>query len=294
MQRHPQSRAPQKLAGGDFFPAARRNPPVFERQCFSAAIVEKEAPVQLDGKCALVTGAGHGIGRAIVRMIAQQGADVAALDIDPEALSATRAEVEALGRRCIVLEVDVTERDRLLQALESAAGGLGRIDILINNVGRSARERAAPFQSFDPVFSDYLVRLCLQVTMDCAQYVLPGMIERGYGKIVNIASDSAFTGSKSAAPYAAAKAGVLGFTRSLAKEVARNGITVNAIAPGWIRTRATDALPAHMVEQAIRETPMGVLGEPEDIANAALFFASSMSRYVTGQTLIVNGGRWMI
>jgi acetoacetyl-CoA reductase/3-oxoacyl-[acyl-carrier protein] reductase len=129
--------------------------------------------------------------------------------------------------------------------------------------------------------------------MDACREVVPLMRERRWGRIVNIASDSAFIGSKSAAAYAAAKAGVLGFTRSLARELAEFGITANAVAPGYIRTRAMDQLPQTFVDKAIAETPLRRLGSPEDIAHAVAFFASDQAGFVTGQTLIVNGGRWM-
>jgi acetoacetyl-CoA reductase/3-oxoacyl-[acyl-carrier protein] reductase len=245
------------------------------------------------GKIAVVTGPAHGIGRASALALAREGADVALLDIDAATLGDIAREIRAMGRRALAISGDLTNRETIIQSFARIRVELGDVDILVNNVGQSARERAAPFRSFDPALADFLIRLCLQVTMDCTQQVVGPMQDRNAGKIVNIASDSAYTGSKSAAPYAAAKAGVIGFTRSLAREVARHRITVNAIAPGWIRTRATDLLPPHMVEQAIAETPMGLLGAPEDIANAVLFFASDMSRYTTGQTLIVNGGRWM-
>jgi NAD(P)-dependent dehydrogenase (short-subunit alcohol dehydrogenase family) len=247
----------------------------------------------LAGKIAAITGPAHGIGRATAIMLARHGADLALLDRDAAALADVAAEIVSLGRRALPVAGDLTDRAHIKSSFAHIRDELGPVDILVNNVGQSARERAAAFRDFDPGLSDFLVRLCLQVTMDCTQEVIGAMQDRNSGKIVNIASDSAYTGSKSAAPYAAAKAGVIGFTRSLAREVARHRITVNAIAPGWIRTRATDLLPAAYVEQAIAETPMGFLGHPDDIANAVLFFASDMSRYATGQTLIVNGGRWM-
>jgi len=149
------------------------------------------------------------------------------------------------------------------------------------------------FRESDPQLSDFLIKISLQTTIDCSRQVVASMCDRHGGKIVNIASDSAFIGSKSAAAYAAAKAGVIGFTRSLSRELAPFQINVNAIAPGYIKTRASTLLPKAFIDKAIEETPLGFLGEPEDVANAVAFFASDESRYVTGQTLIVNGGRWM-
>lgn len=244
-------------------------------------------------RVALVSGAAQGIGRAIVLRLAQDGCDVALLDIDGDGIDAVAAEVEALGRRATALKTDMLDRSAIKSSFVRAAQTLGPIDILVNNVGQSARENAAPFWEAGPDLADFLVNICLRTAMDAAREAVPGMRDRRYGRIVNIASDSAYIGSKSAASYAAAKAGVIGFTRSLSRELAEYGVTVNAIAPGYIRTRATDLLPAAFVEKAISETPVGFLGKPEDIAHAVSFFASEGASYITGQSLIVNGGRWM-
>jgi len=248
---------------------------------------------RIHGKVAAVTGAAHGIGRAIALRLAAEGAEVALLDIDGGALQSLAGEIEALGRSSRTVEADMLDRSAVAAAFAAVAADLGPVDVLVNNVGQSARERAAPFWEAGPELADFLVRICLHTAMDACREVVPAMRERRSGRIVNIASDSAFMGSKSAAAYAAAKAGVIGFTRSLSRELAEYRITVNAIAPGYVRTRAMEQLPASFVAQAIAETPLHCLGEPEDVAHAAAFFASAQAGFVTGQTLIVNGGRWM-
>jgi len=244
-------------------------------------------------RVAVVSGAAQGIGRAIALRLAADGADVALLDLDGAGIAGLAAEVEAHGRRALPLCTDMLDRAMIKASFAQIAGTLGPVDILVNNVGQSARENAAPFWEAGPDLADFLVRICLHTAMDAAREVVPSMRERRSGRIVNIASDSAYIGSKSSAAYAAAKAGVIGFTRSLSRELAEYRITVNAIAPGYIRTRAMDQLPTAFVEKAITETPLGFLGEPEDIAHAVAYFASEGAGYVTGQSLIVNGGRWM-
>ena len=250
-------------------------------------------PRQGSARVALVTGAAQGIGRSIARRLAADGADLALVDLDGEGIDAIVADIRSLGGRALALPIDMLDRQAMTAAFGKAAVDLGPVDILVNNVGQSARENAAPFWEAGPELADFMVDICLHTTMDATRLVVPAMRERGYGRIVNIASDSAYIGSKSSAAYAAAKAGVIGFTRSLARELAPFRVTVNAIAPGYIRTRAMDRLPAAFVEKAIAETPLGILGEPDDIAHAVAYFASEGAGYVTGQSLIINGGRWM-
>ncbi len=244
-------------------------------------------------RIAVVSGAAQGIGRAIALRLAADGNDVALLDIDAERIAGVATDVAALGRRALPLTTNMLDRDAIKASFEQVAGELGPVGILVNNVGQSAREKAAPFWEAGADLADFMVDICLKTTIDATREVVPGMRERKFGRIVNIASDSAYIGSKSSAAYAAAKAGVLGFTRSLSRELAEYGITVNAVAPGYIKTRANELLPQAFVQKAITETPVGYLGEPEDIAHAVSYFASDGAGYTTGQSLIVNGGRWM-
>jgi NAD(P)-dependent dehydrogenase (short-subunit alcohol dehydrogenase family) len=244
----------------------------------------------IENQIAIVTGAAHGIGRATAKLLAEAGARVVLMDRDTDGLADAQA---LIGTQVTCIPVDLLDPAATTTAFAQAEKEFGLADILVNNVGQGARERASTFRASEPESWDFMIDICLKTTIACTHQVIGGMQDRKSGKIVNIASDSAYIGAKASAAYAAAKNGVIGFTRSLAREVARDGVSVNAVAPGYIRTRATDALPPEFVEKAKDETPMGHLGEPEDIARAVLFFAGPGSRYITGQSLIVNGGRWM-
>lgn len=250
--------------------------------------------MDISGRIAVVTGGAHGIGRACAQMLHRHGAHVVLADIDEVGLDAVRFGIAPSEERLHCIAADLRAEATVKELFARIADEIGEVDILVNNVGQGARDRASSFRASNPETWNFLLDICLNTTIRCTHQVIGGMIDRGYGKIVNISSDSAFIGARASAVYAAAKGGVNAFTRSLAQETAAFGVTVNAVAPGYIQTRAMDLLPAELVERAIAETPMKKLGVPEDIANAVLFFASDMSRFVTGQTLIVNGGRWMI
>jgi len=180
------------------------------------------------------------------------------------------------------------------QAFAEARGCVGSIDILVNNVGQSARERASEFCESTSEVWRFVLEVSLVSTMLCSRQVAPQMLRRGSGKIVNVSSHVAYTGDVGAADYAAAKMGVLGFTRSLARELAPHGVNVNAICPGVVRTRVLDHLSKEAVEELRHAIPMRRFGQPEEIGRADVFLASSDSDFITGQSLIVDGGQWMI
>lgn len=253
-----------------------------------------QAAPRLAGRTAVVTGAGRGIGRACALSLAAEGADLVLLERDRDPLRQTAGEVGKLGRRALALEVDCTEEKQVEQAFAEARGFAGGIDILVNNVGQSARERASEFCRSTSEVWRFVLDVSLFSTMLCARQVAPEMRERGAGKIVNISSHVAFTGDIGAADYAAAKMGVLGFTRSLARELAPHGVNVNALCPGVVRTRVLDRLSAEAVEALRQAVPLRRFAEPQEIGRVVVFLASSDSDFITGQSIIVDGGQWMI
>lgn len=250
-------------------------------------------PFSIDGT-ALVTGAANGIGRASALALARAGADVALMDLEADPLRALQSEIEGLGRRAHAHVLDCTDAKAMAAAVAEAEERLGPIETLFNNVGQSARERAGAFIESEEETWRFVIELSLLTTMRTSRLIAPGMVRRGRGRIVNMSTESAFYGDAGLVDYAAAKMGVIGFTRSLARELAPQGVNVNAVAPGAIRTRAHDRLPTAVIDRIRESVPLGFVGAPEDVANMVVFLASGASRYVTGQTLLIDGGRWMI
>ena len=243
---------------------------------------------------ALVTGAANGIGRSSALALARAGADLAILDIESEPLEQLAQELREDSHRVIALSVDCTDSEGIATAFETVTKQLGPIDILFNNVGQSARAKASAFADSSEDTWRFVVEVSLFTTLRMSRLVVPGMIARGRGCIINMSTESAFYGDTGLADYAAAKMGVVGFTRSLARELAAQHIRVNAIAPGAIHTRAHDRLPAELIDRIRKSVPLGYVAEPEDVAHVVVFLASNASRYITGQTLLIDGGRWMI
>lgn len=249
-----------------------------------------------DRRIALVTGASRGIGAAIALRLAEDGHDVAINYVeDPVRDNAAEADALAeqirdLGVEAVCVAADVTDREAVADMVGYVAARLGSVDVLVNNAGitRDRTLRKLPPEDWDRVLA-----VNLTGAFNCAQAVVEGMTERGWGRIVSVSSVVGLTGNFGQANYAASKAGLLGLTKSLAREVARKGVTVNAVAPGFIATEMTAAMPPEVLARVTESIPLGEMGTAEDVANAVAFLASDEARYITGHVLSVNGGWYM-
>ena len=249
---------------------------------------------RLSGRIAVVTGAANGIGRASALRLAREGADLAVVDREGEALHAVGRAIEELGRPALAITADWTDAVAVGEAFAAIRRRFGRIDILFNNVGQSARERASEFHMSEEETWRFVIEVSLLTTMRASRLAVDEMRARKSGRIVNMSTESAFYGDVGFVDYAAAKMGVVGFTRSLARELAPYQINVNAVCPGAIRTRAHDRLPVEVIDRVRTSVPMGYVAEPEDVAGVVAFLVSDDARYITGQSILIDGGRWMI
>ena len=245
----------------------------------------------LDGKCALVTGASRGIGRAVALKLAAEGAKVALNFAGNEAAAeAVKQEIEAAGGEAILVKADVANEAAVQEMIQKTADAFGRIDILVNNAGitRDGLLARMKEEDWDAVLSTNLKGVFL-----ATKAVAKVMMKQRAGRIVNMASVVGVTGNAGQANYAAAKAGVIGFTKTIAKELASRGVTANAVAPGFIATDMTAVLSDKAKEAALAGIPLGRMGTPEDVAAAVLFLVSDQASYITGQVLNVDGGMVM-
>jgi 3-oxoacyl-[acyl-carrier protein] reductase len=252
--------------------------------------------MRLTGKTALITGASRGIGRAVALCFAEQGCDVA-LNYVSEAGRDNAAEAEEaaqaarhLGRCAMCVEADITDPEAVERMVASVLEAFGKVDILVNNAGITRDRTLKKLEKED---WEAVLAVNLTGAYHCTRAVIDHMRERGSGRIIAVASVVGQMGNIGQTNYAASKAGLIGFTKALAREVARRGITANAIAPGFIDTEMTRAMPDEARQAMLDRIPLGTMGRPEDIALAALFLASDEAAYVTGQVLGVNGGLYM-
>lgn len=237
--------------------------------------------MKFEGKTAIVTGGGAGIGLAIVRRLSAEGARVVAADLSQEAVKRA-AEIPGV----VAVRADVT-RQADIDAIVAAARKLGRIDILVNNAGIAA---AAPVQELDVAVWDRVLAVHLRGTFLMTRAVLPQMYARGYGRIINTASQLAYKGAPGFTAYTAAKGAILSFTRSVALEIGARDITINCVAPGATRTPILDDVPADVLEEIRKAIPLGRIAEVDDIAPSFVFLASAAGRHYQGQCISPNGG----
>ena len=252
--------------------------------------------MSLHGRTAVITGGASGIGLAISQRLAQDGASVAVFDVDYAGAERLVKQLQADGSSALAVKVDVSDRRQVDGAVREVRDKLGPIQVLVNCAGIEGFE---PFQSITEASWDRIMAVNLKGTFNCTQAVVSDMVAAGWGRIINISSSSAQSGAAKMTHYAASKAGVIGFTKALALELGRAGITVNTIPPGSIdtpmlrRAAAAGHLGGAGVEQIAAAMPVGRAGTPEDIAAACAFLASGEAGYITGQVIGVNGGRYM-
>ena len=249
---------------------------------------------RLAGKLAVVTGAANGIGRGCAIRFAEEGASLALVDLEEDALQETREEIERVGGSASTHVVDCTDRGSVASFVAGILREKGVVDILLNNVGQGARERKSTFLESTEEVWRFVVEINLFTTMRFTHLIAPAMVQRGRGRIINMASESAVIGPVGSHDYSAAKSAIVGFTRAIAREFAPSGVTANAILPGPVMTRALERSAGEAARQAMASIPVGFVGEPSDIAAMATLLASDEGRFITGQSILVNGGRWFL
>jgi len=246
--------------------------------------------MELKGQIALVTGGGQGIGKAISLTLAKEGADVVIFELNLEKAEEVSKEIEGLGQRSLPIRVNVANPEEVEEGFRKGIETFGRVDILVNNAGITRDALLIRMKEED---WDQVLDVNLKGAFLCTRAAVKTMSKQRYGRIINISSVVAFMGNIGQVNYVASKAGIIGFTKTVAREYASRGITVNAIAPGFIQTAMTEALSEQIKEAMLKEIPVGKFGLPEDIANAVRFLASRDSGYITGQVIHVNGGMYM-
>lgn len=251
---------------------------------------------RLEGRVAIITGGGGGIGGAVCRRFAAEGASVAVFDVNGEAAAAVGDAIAEAGGTALAVTADITDLAAVTAAVEATANKLGAIAILVNNAGW---DLFCPFLKTEPAFWRKVIDINLVGALNMHFAVLPGMVERGYGRVVNVASDAARVGSSGESVYAACKAGLLGFSKTLAREHARQAITVNVVCPGPTDTALFAGYaegagnPEKLREAMRRAIPLGRIGNPDDLSGTIAFLASDDAAYVTGQVISVSGGLTM-
>lgn len=247
--------------------------------------------MRFSDKVAIITGAGRGIGKAIARRLASEGAKVAVGDIDREAGEETAEEIRNdYQGQAIAVYVDVTNEDSVNAMVEEVIKRFGKVDILVNNAGITKDSLLLRMSEED---WDRVIAVDLKSVFLCTKGVIKHMIRQRYGRIVNISSVIGLRGNVGQTNYGAAKAGIIGFTKSAARELAGRNITVNAVAPGYIATEMTERLPEEVKEQMLRQVPLGHPGQPEDVAGVVAFLCSEEASYITGEIIRVDGGMAM-
>lgn len=244
----------------------------------------------MKGQTAIVTGGTRGIGKAIALALAGQGVNIVITGLNEERAHQSAAEIAERGVRCLAIRADVSKAQDVEMLFKTITKEFGRLDILVNNAGITKDNLLLRAKEED---WDAVIDTNMKGTFLCSQEAIKIMARQRYGRIVNLTSVVAYTGNPGQAIYSASKAGIIGFTRSAALEYAKRGITVNAVAPGFIKTDMTDRIPEKIKEQLLSMIPLGTYGTGDDIANAVLFLVSPESSYITGQVIHVNGGMFL-
>jgi 3-oxoacyl-[acyl-carrier protein] reductase len=253
--------------------------------------------MRLENKFAIITGGANGIGRATAQRFAEEGASIAILDMDDESGENLETEMRSKNHKAVYKHVDVADAESVENTFREILDDWGRIDILINNAGILRDSQLVKYKEGEVKSRmsladfDAVIRVNLRGVFLCTRAIAPSMIQQKYGRIISASSVVGLYGNFGQTNYVAAKSGIIGMTRVWARELGRYGITVNAVAPGFVSTEMVRQMPEKVLETMISRTPLGRLGEPEDIANAYLYLASDEASFVTGTVLSVDGGQ---
>jgi len=245
--------------------------------------------MRLKDKVAVVTGSAQGLGKAIVTDMVKEGAKVVIVDVNEEGALAVMDEIKEMGGEAIVVKCDVTDRIQVEALVQATIDAFGKVDILVNNAGviRDSTLKKMSDEQWDTVITVNLKSVFL-----CTQAFSGYMTDQGWGRIINLSSIAGTAGNFGQTNYSATKAGIIGITKTLAKELGRKGVTVNAIAPGFMNTEMTKSIPEEVVQRMLKNIPIGRMGEPSEVAAAAVYLSSNEAGFINGVTLNINGGEY--